>query len=134
MSSAAQQQPTASVDDSVVDVVVIGTGSGGKIATLELARQGRSVVAVEAHRVGGECPYVACVPAKSLLFAAAADLTWAQAVERRDEVTGHRDDTSAANALSEEGIRLVRGRGRLVGRGEHGRHQVRVTTADGSDQ
>jgi pyruvate/2-oxoglutarate dehydrogenase complex dihydrolipoamide dehydrogenase (E3) component len=134
MSSAAQKQPTASVDDSVVDVVVIGTGSGGKIAALELARRGRSVVAVEAHRIGGECPYVACVPAKSLLFAAAADLTWAQAVERREEVTGHRDDTSAANALSEEGIRLVRGHGRLVGREQHGRHQVRVTTAAGSDQ
>jgi pyruvate/2-oxoglutarate dehydrogenase complex dihydrolipoamide dehydrogenase (E3) component len=134
MSSATPHQPAASVEDSVVDVVVIGTGSGGKIAALELARRGQSVVAVEAHRVGGECPYIACVPAKSLLFAAAAGLTWAQAVERRDEVTGHRDDTSAANSLSEEGIQLVRGHGRLEGRAENGRHQVRVTTADGSDR
>jgi pyruvate/2-oxoglutarate dehydrogenase complex dihydrolipoamide dehydrogenase (E3) component len=44
------------------DVIVIGSGSGGGVAALEIAKTGRSVVLVESGRVGGECHYVACRP------------------------------------------------------------------------
>ena len=54
------------------DVIVIVTGSGGKIAAQQLARAGRRVLGIEPGRFGGECPYVACVPAKSILVAARA--------------------------------------------------------------
>ncbi|WP_369051893.1 dihydrolipoyl dehydrogenase family protein [Kineococcus terrestris] len=99
------------------DVVVIGTGSGGKIAALELARAGRSVVAVEDGLVGGYCPYLACVPAKSLLLSARAHLPWTAAVAVRDEAASGRDDSAAAAELTGEGIRVVRGRARLAGPG-----------------
>ena len=79
-------------NDPTYDAVVVGTGSGGKLAAIELSRQGRQVLAVEAGRFGGECPYVACVPAKSLLLSARSGLTWAEAVLRREEATDGRDD------------------------------------------
>ena len=130
-------------EPTTYDAVVLGTGSGGKLAAIELARQGRTVLAVEAGRFGGECPYVACVPAKSLLLSARAGLTWDQAVARRDEATAGRDDSGSLRSLTDEGVAVLRGRGRLAGRpngehrvvvdqgehGEHGEHGERAVSA-----
>ncbi|MGN6333452.1 MAG: dihydrolipoyl dehydrogenase family protein [Motilibacteraceae bacterium] len=98
------------------DVVVLGVGSAGEVVAGELARAGRSVLAVESDLVGGECPYYACVPSKSLLLSAAAGLPWEEAVRRRDEHAEHRDDAGAAQGLQEQGVRLLRGRGEVLGR------------------
>jgi pyruvate/2-oxoglutarate dehydrogenase complex dihydrolipoamide dehydrogenase (E3) component len=116
-------------EPTTYDAVVLGTGSGGKLAAIELARQGRSVLAVEAGRFGGECPYVACVPAKSLLLSARAGLTWDQAVARRDEATAGRDDSGSVRSLTDEGVAVIRGRGRLAGR-HNGGHRVVVDLRD----
>ncbi|NAZ81367.1 FAD-dependent oxidoreductase [Kineococcus sp. R8] len=96
---------------------MLGTGSGGKLVALELARAGRSVAVVEATRVGGDCPYVACVPSKSLLLSARRGLPWTAAAALRDEASAHRDDTAAAAELEREGVRLLRGFGRWAGPG-----------------
>ncbi|HEU4676606.1 MAG TPA: FAD-dependent oxidoreductase, partial [Motilibacteraceae bacterium] len=98
------------------DVVVLGVGSAGEVVAGELARAGRTVLAVESDLVGGECPYYACVPSKSLLLSAAAGLPWEEAVRRRDEHAEHRDDSGAAQGLEEQGVRLLRGRGEVLGR------------------
>jgi dihydrolipoamide dehydrogenase len=42
------------------------------------------------------------------------DLAFRAAVERRDRVVEHRDDSSAADAAEQAGITLVRGRGKLT--------------------
>ena len=100
------------------DVVVLGAGSGGQPVAEGLAGAGLAVAVVEEHRVGGECPYVACIPSKALLLAAAAGVGWGEAVRRRDHAAEHRDDSGTAEGVSSAGAALVRGRGRVTGPGE----------------
>ena len=53
-----------------VDVVVLGLGPGGEDAAGRLAEEGLRIVGVEAHLVGGECPYYGCIPSKMIIRAA----------------------------------------------------------------
>ena len=96
------------------DVAVLGGGSGGETVATALAADGRSVVLVEQHLVGGECPYLACIPSKSLLLSAVEGRSWSDAVARRDEDAKHRDDARAAADLAEAGVHLLRGTGRVI--------------------
>lgn len=52
------------------DVIVIGTGSGGGVATHELHKKGKKIAVVEQEKMGGECPNYGCIPTKALLQAA----------------------------------------------------------------
>jgi pyruvate/2-oxoglutarate dehydrogenase complex dihydrolipoamide dehydrogenase (E3) component len=108
------------------DVVVLGAGSTGELVATRLADAGRSVALVERLRVGGECPYTACMPSKALLLAAqehrrerraSDEEAWRAAVARRDEAAEHRDDSGAADRARHAGVVLVRGRGRVTGPG-----------------
>jgi dihydrolipoamide dehydrogenase len=110
-----------------VDVVVLGGGSAGETVATAVAAAGRTVALVEQLRVGGECPYVACMPSKSLLHSAGARrgggpvdegvAAYREAVRRRDVVAEWRDDSQAAESVVASGAQLVRGRGRLLGPG-----------------
>ena len=126
-------------DTETFDVVVLGGGSAGESIATSLAQAGRRVALVEALRVGGECPYVACMPSKAMLRSAQArvdartitDLGGAgraldldedaaafrAAVARRDDISEHRDDGATAGELTKAGVELVRGRGRVIAPG-----------------
>ena len=84
------------------------------LAASALARAGRSAALVEAGLAGGDSPFLACMPSKSLLAAARRGETWEQAVARRDKVTGHLDDSPIAAQLAECGVTLVRGAGQVT--------------------
>ena len=52
------------------DVVVLGSGQGGKQLAWSLAKSGKKVAVVERRWVGGSCPAVACMPSKNELWSA----------------------------------------------------------------
>jgi pyruvate/2-oxoglutarate dehydrogenase complex dihydrolipoamide dehydrogenase (E3) component len=123
----------------VFDVVVLGAGSAGEWVAGGIADQGGSVALIEKLRVGGECPYVACIPSKAMLRSAQARaqarhldqmggasaapgldpdrLAFAAAARRRDELSHGRDDRDAAGSIVRRGVSLVRGAGRIAGPG-----------------
>ena len=96
------------------DVVVLGGGTAGVHVAAAVARAGRSVALAEAGLVGGESPYLACLPSKALLEAAGRGEAWENAVARRDEAASHLDDTAAAARLTEAGVTLFRGTGKVT--------------------
>jgi dihydrolipoamide dehydrogenase len=121
------------------DVVVLGAGSAGEWVAGAAADAGRSVALVEALRVGGECPYLACIPSKATLRSAQArdearhlaelggasvplkldgdEAAYRAAAARRDKLSSDRDDTQAARGIERRGVTLVRGSGRISGPG-----------------
>jgi dihydrolipoamide dehydrogenase len=103
------------------DAVVLGGGTAGEPVAAGLARAGRDVALVENRLVGGESPYFACVPSKSLLLSARRGETWEMALARRDALTGNRGDDPAVARMAEDGVTVLRGRGRIL---EPGRIEV----------
>ena len=118
-------------DVGLVDAIVIGAGPAGEVAAGRLADGGLSVALVERELVGGECSYWGCIPSKTLLRpgdvvaaarrvpGAAEAITGAvdaqAAFGQRDYMTSRYDDNGQLPWLESKGIRLLRGRGRIVG-------------------
>ena len=108
------------------DVVVLGGGTAGLHVATEVVGGGKSVALVEAGLIGGESPYLACLPLNSLLLSAARGEPWEDAVARRNEVTGGLDDSAPARRVASAGVTVIRGTGRIASPGT-----VEVTLADG---
>jgi pyruvate/2-oxoglutarate dehydrogenase complex dihydrolipoamide dehydrogenase (E3) component len=118
------------------DVVVLGAGSAGESIANNLAKAGKSVAVTEAHLVGGECPYVACMPSKAMLRSAQSRFearrlvelgaasksvalddnseAFAAAAERRDSIVSYRNDSVPAKSMQDAGVVLIRGNARIV--------------------
>ena len=109
------------------DVVVLGGGTAGVHVATEVAGGGKTVALVEAGLIGGESPYLACLPSNSLLLSASRGEPWEDAVARRAEVTGGLDDSAAAQRLNRAGVQVIRGTGRITAPGT-----VEVTRAQGA--
>src|SRR5713101_7018747 len=57
------------------EVLVLGSGAGGKLLSWHLARSGRRVAVVERRYIGGSCPNTNCLPSKNEIWSAkVADL------------------------------------------------------------
>ena len=53
-----------------LEVLVLGSGTGGKLIAWYMAQSGRQTAVVETHWVGGSCPNIACMPSKNEISSA----------------------------------------------------------------
>jgi len=59
------------------DVLILGSGAGGKLLSWHMARAGRRTAVVERRWIGGSCPNVNCLPSKNEIWSAkVADLMY----------------------------------------------------------
>src|SRR5437879_10465142 len=52
------------------EVLVLGSGTGGKLVAWYMAQSGRRTAVVERRWVGGSCPNIACMPSKNEISSA----------------------------------------------------------------
>ena len=52
------------------DLVVIGSGEGGKYLAWTLSKEGHRTALVERRMIGGSCPNIACLPSKNIIHSA----------------------------------------------------------------
>jgi pyruvate/2-oxoglutarate dehydrogenase complex dihydrolipoamide dehydrogenase (E3) component len=112
------------------DVLVLGSGGGGKLTAWHMAQSGRRTVVVERKWIGGSCPNIACLPSKNEIHSAevahlarnGADfgvmtgpvkVDMAKVRQRKREMVQALVDTHLRN-YKESGAELVMGTGRFV--------------------
>ena len=114
----------------IVDLVVLGGGSGGYAAALRAAELGLTVVMVEQDKVGGTCLHRGCIPTKALLHSAETVDVIKEAAQFGVHGTFESVDMAAVNAykakvveglfkgltglVKSRNIEVVQGRGKLV--------------------
>jgi len=113
------------------DLVVIGGGTAGIVASTTAARLGARVALVESARTGGDCLWTGCVPSKALIAAAATASSARRASEKGIEVGGVDVDfgrvmagvrasvaaiapVDSPETLSRKGVRVISGRAAFI--------------------
>jgi pyruvate/2-oxoglutarate dehydrogenase complex dihydrolipoamide dehydrogenase (E3) component len=112
------------------DIVILGSGQGGKLLAWHLGRSGKKVAVVERRWVGGSCPAVACLPSKNEIWSArvahlvqnaaqfgtlnAAVRTDMGKVRQRKQDMIDREIAFHLNAYKQSGVDLIMGSGRFV--------------------
>jgi pyruvate/2-oxoglutarate dehydrogenase complex dihydrolipoamide dehydrogenase (E3) component len=57
------------------EILIVGSGAGGKLLSWQMARAGRRTAVVERRWIGGSCPNINCLPSKNEIWSAkVADL------------------------------------------------------------
>ncbi len=113
------------------DVLILGSGQGGKLLAWHLGRAGRKVAVVERRWVGGSCPNIACLPSKNEIWSAkVAHLvrhagqfgtitgpvtTDMEAVRQRKRAMVEGEVAFHLKAYRDAGVDLIMGSGRFVG-------------------
>ncbi len=122
--------------------VIIGGGPAGNTAATFAARFGAEVTMIEKDLVGGAAHLRDCIPSKAMIATGGAlgTINDAQrmgltdvsatldfdALRHRIDTIGKRLERSTTSLLESQGVKLLKGTGRMVGP-----HQVMAETADG---
>ncbi|HEX3718035.1 MAG TPA: FAD-dependent oxidoreductase [Verrucomicrobiae bacterium] len=113
------------------DLLVLGSGAGGKLIAWTSAQKGQRVVVVERKYVGGSCPNIACLPSKNVIHSSKVAsifyrshefgiskenvrIDMAAVRERKRKMVKHLVDIHLDN-YKKTGAELVMGTGRFVG-------------------
>jgi NAD(P)H dehydrogenase (quinone) len=139
-------------------VVIIGGGPGGYEAALVAAQLGAEVTVVDSDGIGGSAVLTDCVPSKTLIATAelmsdlsgAAELGLSFTDHEGDRAQSLHVDLARVNArvqqlaadqsadierrLDREGVKVVRGRGRLDGSSDTGGVRRVVVTGEAGEQ
>ena len=62
--------PAKKASSEEYDIVIIGSGTGGKLIAWTFASEGQRVAMIERKYVGGSCPNIACLPSKNIIHTA----------------------------------------------------------------
>jgi pyruvate/2-oxoglutarate dehydrogenase complex dihydrolipoamide dehydrogenase (E3) component len=113
-----------------LEVLVLGSGTGGKLIAWHMAQSGRRTAVVERRWVGGACPNIACMPSKNEISSAkvaqlvrdgrgSGTVTGSVAVDmvtvvRRKREMVERQVAKHLQLYKESGAELIMGSGRFV--------------------
>lgn len=135
-----KHRPRANLEE--YDLLVLGSGTAGKLIAWTLAKQGMKTASIERKYVGGSCQNIACLPSKNVIHSAKVASYF-----RRSEEFGITKDNWKINMsgvrarkrkmveglvdlqldlYKESGAELVMGSGRFIGH-----KTLEVTSADG---
>src|SRR5262245_1864368 len=125
-----------------VDLLVLGSGAGGKLLAWSTAGKGIKTAVVERKYIGGACPNIACLPSKNIIQSAKVASFFRRSEEFGVAKEGWRVDMAAVRERKrrmvaelvdlhlenyrKSGVEVVLGSGRFVGP-----RTIEVTAKDG---
>src|SRR5580693_8882424 len=121
-----------SISTEEYDLLVLGSGAGGKVLAGALAKNGQRAVVVERKYVVGSCPSIACLPSKNIIHSAKVasffhrsnefgiskenvHIDMAAVRERKRKMVANIVDIFRDTYYTKTGAELVMGTGRFVG-------------------
>src|SRR5262245_13893654 len=113
------------------DLVVLGSGTGAKVAAWTTAQQGKRVALIERKYIGGSCHNIACLPSKNIIHSAKVASYVRRSKEFGITIDGFRIDMSAVrdrkrrmvshsidihlDIFKKSGVELILGSGLFIG-------------------
>jgi len=111
-------------------IAILGGGPAGYVAAIRARQLGAEVTLIEMDALGGTCTNRGCIPSKTLLRSAEVareareldqygvegefrGINWPKVIQRKDQVVGQLRK-GVELLMNERGIRVVKGKGRLV--------------------
>ncbi|PYS18697.1 MAG: mercuric reductase, partial [Acidobacteria bacterium] len=109
------------------DLVVLGSGTGSKVAAWTTAEQGKRVALIERKYIGGSCHNIACLPSKNIIHSAkVASYVLSVVRDRKRSMVSHSVDIHL-DIFKKSGVELILGSGRFIGP-----RTLEVTQLDGA--
>jgi pyruvate/2-oxoglutarate dehydrogenase complex dihydrolipoamide dehydrogenase (E3) component len=118
-------------DPEAYDLVVLGSGTGSKVAAWTTAQQGKRVALIERKYIGGSCHNIACLPSKNIIHSAKVASYVRRGKEFGITIDSFRIDMSAVRdrkrrmvshsvdihleIFKKSGVELILGSGRFIG-------------------